>query len=41
MLKTLLTNRNISLYTLSKETGVPYTTLSDIKNNKVMVSTLR
>lgn len=40
MLKTLLAKRNISLYTLAKETGVPYTTLSDIKNNKVMVDNI-
>lgn len=40
MLNTLLRNKNITLYSLSKQTGIPYATLSDIKNNKVAVDNI-
>lgn len=40
MLNTLLKKKNMSLYGLSKQTEIPYTTLSDIKNNKVMIDNI-
>ena len=35
MLDKLLEKKKISLYKLAKETGIPYATLSDMKNGKV------
>lgn len=35
MLKDYLKKREISIYSLAKETGVPYSTLNDLCNNKV------
>ena len=35
MLKDILRKKNISLYRLAAETGIPYTTLNDLKNGRV------
>ncbi|MCD8022296.1 MAG: helix-turn-helix domain-containing protein [Lachnospiraceae bacterium] len=35
MLKDYIRNRGISLYQLSKDSGVPYSTISDLANSKV------
>ena len=37
MLKEYLTKNKISMYALSKESGVPYSTLNDICNGKVTI----
>lgn len=37
MLKDYLNSRNISIYSLSKKTNIPYSTLSDLCNNKVEI----
>ncbi|MDO4198502.1 MAG: helix-turn-helix transcriptional regulator [Erysipelotrichaceae bacterium] len=37
MLKDYLKNRNISVYSLSKNTDIPYSTLSDLCNGKVEI----
>ena len=38
MLKKYLKERNISIYSLAKSSGVPYSTLNDLCNGKVMIS---
>ena len=37
MLKEYLKERNISIYSLAKSSGVPYSTLNDICNGKVVI----
>lgn len=41
MLKTYLSKHNISIYHLSKMSGVPYSTLNDLANFKLPVDNLR
>ena len=41
MLKSYLSDRNISIYRLSKESHVPYSTLNDLVNRKLPVERLR
>ena len=38
-LKEILSEKKISLYQFSKETGIPYSTLSDIVNGKTNIDT--
>ena len=38
-LKDILSEKKISLYQFSKETGIPYSTLSDIINEKTNIDT--
>ena len=38
-LKDILSEKKISLYQFSKETGIPYSTLSDIVNGKTNIDT--
>ena len=38
-LKDILSEKKISLYQFSKETGIPYSTLSDIVNGKTEINT--
>lgn len=37
MFKTYLADRNKSIYSLSKESGIPYSTLNDLANGKVAI----
>ncbi len=41
MLKSFLRDRNISLYKLSKASGVPYSTLNDLANLKLTVDNIK
>ena len=41
MLKTFLKNKKISMYKLSAESGVPYSTLNDLVNHKLPVENLK
>jgi len=41
MLKTYLTIRNISIYSLSKQSGISYSTLNDIVNCKVEIANVK
>ncbi len=41
MLKSFLRDRNISLYKLSKASGVPYSTLNDLANSKLTVDNIK
>ena len=41
MLKTYLNNKKISMYKLSAESGVPYSTLNDLVNHKLPVENLK
>lgn len=38
MIKDILTKKNITVYKLSQETGIPYATIRDIINGKVDIS---
>lgn len=41
MLKDYLKKQNISIYSLSKESGIPYSTLNDLVNGKVDIDNCR
>lgn len=41
MLKTLLEERGISVYRLSKESRIPYSTLNDLVNHKLPIENMR
>lgn len=41
MLKEYLKQKNLSLYQLSRMSGVPYSTLNDIANNKVEIDNVK
>ena len=41
MFKEYLAEKNISIYKLSKESGVPYSTLNDLVNHKSAVETMK
>ena len=41
MLKTLLEERGISIYKLSKESRIPYSTLNDLVNHKLPIENMR
>ncbi len=41
MLKEYLEKNNISIYSLSKLTGIPYSTLNDLSNSKVNIDTCK
>lgn len=41
MLKSILADRGISIYRLSKESGIPYSTLNDLVNHKLPIENMR
>ena len=41
MLKALLNERGLSIYTLSKESRIPYSTLNDLVNHKLPIEKMR